>query len=262
MKILFLGDIVGSPGRNFLRNNLPRIREANHYDFVIANAENAAGGSGITEKTAREIFAAGVDVLTLGDHAFKKQDVQTVLNTMDVIRPLNYGEAVWGRGYSIKERQVSGSSSRVKIVVINLIGRVFMQPVDCPFKGVQELLGKIKEPQALIFVDMHAEATSEKLALGFMLSGKVSGVFGTHTHIPTADERILGGHTAYITDVGMVGSWDSILGRKKEDVLQRFLTNIPTCFNVAEQDVRAQGVEVEVDIETGKALKISRVEFK
>ncbi len=178
------------------------------------------------------------------------------MDTRDLIRPLNYGDLAYGRGYIIKE--VGG----VKIGIINLIGRVFMQPVDCPFKAVKSILEDVKREAKIIFVDMHAEATSEKVALGHFLSGKVSAVLGTHTHIPTADERIIDNFTAYISDVGMTGSFDSVIGREKHQVIERFITNMPVRFNLAQGDVRMQAVLVEVDEESGKALSIKRVEYR
>jgi len=256
VRILVIGDIVGKPARSYLKDILPSVRKDLGLNFIIANGENAAGGSSITLDTASDLFSAGIDVVTSGDHIFKKKESKEVLDTRDLIRPLNYGEFSAGRGYIIKE--ISG----VKIGVINLMGRVFMQPVDCPFKAVKNILEDVKKEARIIFVDMHAEATSEKLALGYFLSGKVSAVVGTHTHIPTADERIIDNFTAYITDVGMTGSFDSVLGREKHQVIERFTTNMPVRFNLAQGDVRMQAVLVEVDEESGKALSIERVEYK
>ena len=256
MKILFIGDIVGKPARNFLKEKLASLRQEEVIDCVIANGENAAGGSSITLDTAKEIFDAGVDIITTGDHAFKKKESRQALEEFDIVRPLNYGELAFGKGLLIKE--IAG----VKVAVINLVGRVFMQPVDCPFKTVRDVLEDVKKKAAIVIVDAHAEATSEKLALGYFLAGKVSAVIGTHTHIPTSDERIIDGHTAYITDVGMTGSFDSILGREKHQVIEHFLTNMPVRFNLAQGDVRIQGVMFEVDNDTGSALSIRRVEYK
>jgi len=252
MKILFIGDIVGKPARTYLANYLTAIKDDLDIEFVIANGENSAGGSSITIKTAKEIFESGVDIITTGDHIFKKKESREVLETMDVIRPLNYGNLAWGNGYIIKD----------KIAVVNLLGRVFMQPVDCPFKAVRGVLEEIKSRAKIVIVDMHAEATSEKLAMGYFLAGKVSAVLGTHTHIPTADERIIDDFTAYITDVGMTGSFDSVLGREKHQIIERFLTNMPVRFNLAQEDVRIQGVVVDIDEATGKAIGIERVEHK
>jgi len=253
LKILFLGDIVGKPARRYLQELIPKLRK--EYDFIIANGENAAGGSGLTEKTAQELFACGIDVLSGGDHTFKKREALAVLEREDVLRPLNFPPSTPGRGLLIKEK---GS---VKLAVVNLLGRVFLPPADCPFRTIDRVIPEIKKETPVIMVDFHAEATSEKLALGYFLAGKVSAVLGTHTHIPTADARIIDGYTAYITDVGMTGSFDSVLGRRKEDIIERFLTNLPQRFNLAEENVRAQGVVLEIDSSSGRALKIERVEF-
>jgi len=222
----------------------------------VANGENAAGGSGIFPDTAEDIFDAGVDVISTGDHVFRKKEAEEVLTKMDVLRPLNYGDLAVGKGYLIKE------SGGKKIGVINLIGRVFMQPLDCPFKAVKDILDDVKARARVVIVDMHAEATREKLAMGYFLAGKVSAVLGTHTHIPTADERIMDNFTAYITDTGMVGSCDSVLGREKSHIIERFVTNMPGRFHLAHGDVRLQGVVVDVDEDTGRAAAIKRVEYK
>jgi len=255
MRILFIGDIVGKPARAYLKEVLPGLRSEQKIDCVVANGENAAGGSSVTTDTVKQIFASGVDILTSGDHIFRKRDAKEVLETMEVIRPLNYGDLAWGRGWRIKE--VNGSS----VAVINLLGRIFMQPVDCPFKAVREVLERIRKETKTIIVDMHAEATSEKLAMGYFLAGKVTAVIGTHTHVPTADERIIDEATAYITDVGMTGSWDSVLGREKHQIIERFITNLPLRFNLAQGDVRMQGVVIEADSE-GRALSIERIETR
>ncbi|MEI8349307.1 MAG: TIGR00282 family metallophosphoesterase [Candidatus Omnitrophota bacterium] len=254
VKLLFIGDIVGKPARLYLKELLPSLRESIGLDVIIANGENAAGGSSLTIATAKDLFAAGIDMLTTGDHIFKKQEAREVLETMDVIRPLNYGDLAFGRGYMVKE--VNGK----KIGIINLLGRVFMQPAECPFRAAKAILDDIRSKAKIILVDIHAEATSEKLALGYFLAGKVSAVVGTHTHIPTADERIIDNFSAYITDVGMTGSFDSVLGREKHQIIERFVTNMPVRFNLAEGDVRMQGVIIEVDEATGRAFSIKRVE--
>jgi len=256
MKILFIGDVVGKPARIYLKEFLPSLREKLNLDFIIANGENAAGGSSITRDTARDLFSSGIEVVTTGDHIFKKKESREVLENFDVVRPLNYGNLAAGRGYLIKT--IKG----IKVGVINLLGRVFMQPVDCPFKAVEGILEDVKKEAKIIVVDMHAEATSEKLAIVHFLSGKVSAVMGTHTHIPTADERIIDNYTAYITDTGMTGSFDSILGRQKQQIIERFVTNMPVRFDLAQGDVRIQGVLIEIDQATGKALSIERVEYR
>jgi hypothetical protein len=256
MKILFVGDIVGKPARLYLKEFLPSLKSTLGIDFIVANGENAAGGSSITLDTAGDLFSSGIDAVTSGDHIFKKKESRQALESMDVLRPLNYGELAIGRGFLVKE--IKG----VKIGLINLMGRVFMQPIDCPFKAVKNVLEDIRKEAKVIIVDMHAEATSEKIALGYFLAGKVSAVIGTHTHVPTADERILDDFTAYITDVGMTGSFDSVLGREKYQIIERFVTNMPVRFNLAQGDIRLQGVLVEIDQATGRALEIKRVEYR
>jgi len=256
MKILFIGDIVGKPARLYLKEFLPGLKERENFDWVIANGENAAGGSGLTEKVAEELFLSGIDIITTGDHAFKKREILNILDRTDILRPLNYGELTKGKGVIVKEK------NNKKICVVNLLGRVFMEPVDCPFKAVSKILEDVLKKTRVIIVDMHAEATSEKLAMGYFLTQKVSAVIGTHTHIPTGDERVLDNFTAYITDIGMTGAFDSILGRRKEDIVERFLTNIPCRFNLADKDVRIQGVVLEIDENTGRSLSIKRVEYK
>ena len=256
MKVLFIGDIVGKPARLYLKEVIPKIRKELSLDFVIGNGENAAGGSSITFDTSKDLFDSGINVITSGDHIFKKKESREVLESKEVLRPLNYGDQAPGRGYTIIE------AGGKKIAVINLLGRVFMQPMDCPFNAIKKVLEDIRKTTKIIFVDMHAEATSEKLAMGYFLAGKVSAVVGTHTHIPTADERIIDESTAYITDLGMVGSCDSILGREKQQIIERFVTNLPVRFNLAQADLRLQGVLIEVDDLSGKALSIKRVEYK
>jgi len=255
IKILFAGDVVGSPARKFLQENLPRLRIERKLDAIIVNGENAAAGSGLTKDTAQEIFSAGVDLITTGDHIFKRKESREVLETMDVVRPLNQSVLAPGRGFMVK------SINGIKVGAVNLLGRVFMPPVDCPFQAVKNILENILKETPVVIVDMHAEATSEKLAMGFFLSGKVSAVLGTHTHIPTADERIIDG-TAYITDCGMTGSFDSVLGRDKAAIVEKFVTNLPVKFNLAQNDVRLQGVILDIDEKTGRALKIERIEVK
>jgi len=256
MKVLFIGDIVGKPARTYLKEFLPLLRKSLDLDFIIANGENAAGGSSITNDTAKDLFDAGIDVITTGDHIFKKKESRKVLEDFDCLRPLNYGELAAGNGYLITE--VNG----VKVAVVNLLGRVFMQPIDCPFKAIKDVLEDIRKEAKVIIVDIHAEATSEKLAMGYFLSGKVSAVIGTHTHIPTADQRIIDEFTAYITDVGMTGSFDSVLGREKHQIIERFVTNMPVRFNLAQGDVRIQGVLIEIDNDSGRALSIKRAEYR
>jgi len=256
MKILFIGDIVGAPGREAIKKLLPGLKKEYALNFVIANAENAAGGSGITPKVAEELFASGVDVLTSGDHIWKKREIFEIINQEGrILRPLNFPEGAPGSGFGIFK-----TSQGQKLGVININGRVFMEPLECPFKtslpAQEALAGETK----IIIVDIHAEATSEKIALGWYLDGKVSAVLGTHTHIQTADERILPQGTAYITDVGMTGPCDSVIGRRIEDVLSKFITSIPVRFEVASENVQLQAVVVDIDENTGKARSIIRVQ--
>jgi len=258
MKTLLIGDITGSPGRKILKEKLPTLRKEEQIDFIIANAENAAGGSGVTPSVADEIFSFGVDVITSGDHIWKKREVvEFISGEKRLLRPANYPDSTPGFGWGVFEA-ANGQS----VGVVNLLGRVFMQPIECPFKAATEAIGQIKEKTDIIFVDMHAEATSEKVAMGWHLNGLASCVFGTHTHVQTADEKILSQGTAYITDVGMTGPFDSVIGRKKEQILERFLTQMPTRFQMAEDDVQMHGALVEVDPETGRSSSIKRLQVK
>jgi 2',3'-cyclic-nucleotide 2'-phosphodiesterase len=255
MKILLIGDITGSPGRNILKENLKQIQQRESIGFTIANAENAAGGSGVTERIAGELFSYGIDVLTTGDHIWKKKEViEYIAREERLLRPANYPDSSPGFGCNVFKARTGEA-----IGVINLLGRVFMQAVDCPFRKAKECVEKLRKDTSIIFVDIHAEATSEKVAMGWFLDGLVSCVFGTHTHIQTADERLLHKQTAYITDIGMTGPIDSVIGRKKEHVLERFLTQMPVKFEMAEENARVHGAVVEVDIKTGHALSIKRV---
>lgn len=256
MKVLFLGDIVGSKARKLISEKLSDIIAEEQLDFVVANAENAAAGSGITEKIARELFSSGIDIITLGDHAYRKKDIYPHFSTMPLVRPLNISRKAVGNGFVIKEKKGK------KIAVVNLIGRVFMNPSDCPFHAIDDVLTDILKETKVIVVDIHAEATSEKVAMAHFLTQKVSAVLGTHTHIPTADERILNDHTAAITDVGMCGPCDSVIGRTKESIIDRFLTNMPKRFDLAENDIRLQGVIIEIDENSGRSSVIKRVEYR
>ncbi len=258
MKLLFIGDIVGKPGRTILRELLPRITKERGIDFVIANAENAAGGSGVTPPIAEELLASGIDVLTSGDHIWKKKEIQDYLDkNKRVLRPHNYPEGAPGSGARVFE-----SGNGEKIAVLNLIGRVFMQAVDCPFAVARKEIKKIRQETHNIFIDIHAEATSEKIALGWYLDGTVTGIFGSHTHVQTADEKVLPRGTAYITDAGMTGPFDSVIGRRKEEILERFITQMPTRFQMAEDDVRINGAIVTFDEKKGTASGIERLEEK
>ncbi|MDP8253108.1 MAG: TIGR00282 family metallophosphoesterase [Candidatus Kaelpia aquatica] len=258
MKILFIGDIVGSAGRRVIKEGLLKIREREGIDFVIANAENAAGGSGLTVRVVEELLSFNIDCLTSGDHIWSKKDILKVIDIEPrLLRPANYPSGVRGVGST-----VLSTKNGIKVGVLNLQGRVFMNPIECPFRVASFEIERIKQETDIIIVDIHAEATSEKQALGHWLDGKVSAVLGTHTHTQTADQRVLPQGTAYITDVGMTGPFESVLGRTIDSVLQRFLTSTPVRMDVAEDDLRIQGVIVEVDDSSAKASFIKRFEYK
>lgn len=254
LKILFIGDIVGQPGRRILKVLLKEIIENEKIDFVIANGENAAGGFGLTYEVCQELLALGIDVITLGNHTWDNRDIYNVLEReRRVIRPLNYPSGTPGEGFYITE-----TSKGDPIGVINLLGQVFLDSLCCPFRMAEEYLDHIHRKTKVVIVDIHAEATSEKMALGWYLDGKVTAVIGTHTHIPTADERILPKGTGYITDAGMTGPVDSVLGIKPELVITRFLTKRPVRFEVASGLIQLNGVVLEVN-ESGFTVKINRI---
>jgi len=258
MNILFIGDIVGRPGRDAVKQLLPGLKKKLGLDFVIANAENAAGGSGITRKVSEELFACGIDVLTSGDHIWKKPEIfELMKEEQRILRPLNFPPGAPGRGASIFK-----SGSGAKVGVVNVNGRVFMEALECPFRTAMAAVEELAKETKVIIVDIHAEATSEKMALGWYLDGRASAVLGTHTHIQTADEKLLPRGTAYITDAGMTGPYDSVIGRRKEDVLERFLTQVPVRFEVADGDIQLHGALVGVDEASGKAVSITRVQEK
>jgi len=258
MNILLIGDVVGQPGRDALRGLLPSIKNKYDIEFIIVNGENSAGGNGITPKTAEDIFTSGADVITSGDHIWKNKDIFPVMEKDPrILRPANYPDGAPGKGYSIYT-----SSRGNKIAVINLIGRVFMQAVDCPFKTATKILNEISSNTKNIIVDIHAEATSEKVAMGWHLDGKVSCVVGTHTHIPTRDGRILTKGTAYLTDLGMAGSQDSVIGVSKEAVLQRFITQLPVRFEPAKDDIWIHGAVVNIDTSSGISKSITMISEK
>ena len=255
MKILFIGDIVGKPGRLAVHELLPDIISHHRIDFVIANCENAAAGFGVTRDIVEELYSDEINVLTSGNHIWDKKEIREFVEDYEtLLRPANYpdGSPGWGS-------VVTPNSSGIHVGVINLMGRVFMKPLECPFRTAEREIEKIKNRANIIIIDFHAEATSEKEAIGLYLDGRVSAVVGTHTHVQTADETILPGGTAYITDVGMTGPFKSIIGIRKDDILERFLTQMPNKFNVAKDDVRLQGVVIDVDGESGKATGIERL---
>jgi metallophosphoesterase (TIGR00282 family) len=259
VKILFIGDIVGEPGRKAVKALLPALRGKLAVDFVVANGENSAGGSGITPKTAEEIFSAGVDAMTSGDHLWDQKEVMTLLmDEKRFLRPMNYPPDVPGRGGAIFE--IKSAKFQGIVAVLNFQGRTFMQPpVENPFLPAMAEVKKLRERTKIIFVDFHAEATSEKIAFARMLDGQVSAVVGTHTHVQTADEQIFPGGTAYLSDAGFTGPHESVLGREIEPVIKRFLTSMPQRFDVAKGRVLLQGALIELDETTGKALNIQRV---
>ncbi|MBI5144347.1 MAG: TIGR00282 family metallophosphoesterase [Candidatus Omnitrophica bacterium] len=258
MRILFIGDIVGEPGRRAAKELLPKLKRKESLDFVIANGENAAGGSGITPALADELFSCGIGVITSGDHIWKRKEIlERIESDRRILRPANYPKEAPGFGSTIVE-----SESGIAVGVINLIGRVFMQAVECPFRASKEEVDKLAGKARVIVVDMHAEATSEKIALGWFLDGLVSAIVGTHTHVQTADEKILPNGTAFITDAGMTGPFDSVIGRKKEQILTRFITQMPARFEMAEGDIQLHGVILDIDEKTGKANSIKRVQEK
>ena len=263
MRILFIGDIFGRPGRAIVRDRLPGLVKQHSVDLIIANGENAAAGFGITPPLVEELFELGIDVITTGNHIWDKREIIDYFEAADgnphsparrVLRPANYAPGTPGWG------MYEGSKNDVQYAVIDLQGRVFMASNDDPFRVADQLLKEIKAK--IVFVDIHAEATSEKMSLGWYLDGRVSAVVGTHTHVPTADERVLPNGTAYITDVGMTGPYDSVIGVNKEQILARFLNNMPARFEAASGDVRLCAVVVDCDEATGRARTIERLMVK
>lgn len=257
MRILLIGDVVGNGGVEYLRTHLGSIRNFYQIDFVVANGENAApSGKGITKVAAQTLYSCGVDVITMGNHTYNNRDVYELFDSgFPIVRPANLPPSAEGSGFTIDE--ING----VRIGVINLIGRVFMNAADCPFRTADEIIEKIKDKTDIIIVDFHAEATSEKIAMGFYLDGRVSAVFGTHTHIQTADEKILENKTAYITDAGMTGCYDSVLGIKKEIIIKKFVSCLPQRHEAASGAVTMCGIIVEADEKSGKATSVKRIQI-
>ncbi len=257
IRILFIGDVVGVTGRAMFQKHIDRIRETHTINAVVVNGENSAGGRGITSRIVRFFKHNNVDVITSGNHIWNKREIYSYLQEhKDLLRPANFPRNVPGVGVT------TFTCNNQEIAIINLQGRVFMRDlIDCPFRAAESILTYLKDKTKLIFVDFHAEATSEKMALAHFLDGKVSGVVGTHTHIQTADERILPGGTAYLTDLGMVGAFNGMLGMKKEPIIQHFLTQMPVKFSVDTSPPAIMcGVWIEVDTQTGKAIKIERIQ--
>ena len=257
MKILFIGDIVGKPGRRALHSFLRRSQDEHKVMLTIANGENSAGGFGITNSVADELFQSGIDVITTGNHVWDKREALTLLPKENrIIRPLNYPPGTPGVG-SVVVKAADGN----KVGILNAEGRVFMRPGDCPFRAVQSEIAAISDLTPILIVDFHAEATSEKLAMGWFLDGKASAVLGTHTHVQTADERVLPKGTAYITDVGMTGPSESVIGVKHDIVVRRFLTALPERFETAKNYPQFQAVVVDIDPANGRAKSIIRLNF-
>jgi 2',3'-cyclic-nucleotide 2'-phosphodiesterase len=256
MRVLFLGDVVGKPGRKAVVDAVPHLIATAGVDFAIANCENASGGVGVDPRAASDLLQAGVDVLTSGNHIWAKRDIVEYLRDSDVLlRPLNFAPSTPGRGVTVKR-----SRSGVDVGVVNLIGRVFMASYDCPFRAADAALESLRSRTRIVIVDMHAEATSEKVAMGWYLDGRVTAVLGSHTHVQTSDDRVLPEGTAYITDVGMCGPRDSVIGVKRDLVIQRFLTQMPTRFEVASGPALLQGALVDVDEGSGRARSITRIQ--
>ncbi|MBK8269469.1 MAG: TIGR00282 family metallophosphoesterase [Planctomycetes bacterium] len=256
LTILCIGDVVGRPGRSMVARAVPLLSKQHGIDCVIANVENAANGSGLTEPLYEKFLKYGVHLMTMGDHIYRKAEIMPVLQKSDrIVRPVNYPADSVGKEFAIYHLP-----NGLPVAVICVMGRLFMRPpCDCPFKAVDRVLARIPPDVKTIVVDVHAEATSEHIAMGWHLNGRVSVVFGTHTHVPTADECILDKGTAYITDLGMTGPYDSVLGRRKDRVLRSLITGLPTPFDVATDDARLSGILVKVDSDTGRASHIERV---
>jgi len=255
VNILFIGDIVGKPGRQAVSRELHRLVDRYNVDVVIANGENASGGFGITAESAKELFACGIHLFTSGNHIWDKKEALEYLKKEErIIRPANYPDGTPGKGSAVVT-----TPGGIKVGVINLEGRVFMNSLECPFRTADREIAALSESTKVILVDFHAEATSEKTSLGWYLDGRVSAVVGTHTHVQTADERLLTEGTAYITDAGMTGAFDSVIGVRKDEPIYKFLTQLPAKFEVAKKDLRLNGVVLTIDDTSGKALGIERV---
>lgn len=257
LRVLFIGDIVGRPGRRAVKELMPFLQEKYRPELIVANGENAAGGNGITEEIAQELYETGIDVLTMGNHVWDRKEVYSFIdNDKRIVRPANYPPGTPGQGYAVvKTKQDIG------VGIVNLAGRVFLPPLDCPFRMIDQILDSLKAKTPVVIVDFHAEATSEKMAFGWYLDGRVSAVIGTHTHIQTADERILPKGTGYITDVGMTGPRDSVLGVKVEQVINKFLTQRPTRFEVASGAVELDALFLEIEPKTGMTQAIERIQI-
>lgn len=255
LNVLFIADIVGKPGMDAVAGLLPGLKKSHHIDLCIANGENAEGGNGLTEVLARQLFSLGVDVITGGNHTWGNAQFRGYLDsTQKVLRPLNYPPAAPGRGSTVVM-----TARQIPVAVLNLQGRTFMYAIDCPFRTGHEEVDRLREKSRIIIVDFHAEATAEKAALAWYLDGSVSAIIGTHTHVQTADERILPRGTAFLTDVGMTGPHDSVIGMDPAVAIKRFTTVLPEKYRMASANIRLNGAVITIDTETGRALKISRV---
>ena len=258
MKVILIGDVVGKPGRKILAATLKKLKDEHEAEFVMANVENAAEGAGLVPKIGDEILSIGVDVMTSGNHIFdKKEVIGYIENQPRLLRPANYAPDAPGRGLWL-----GSTASGTQVAVINIQGRIFMPPTDCPFRTADRLLEEIGNRASVIIVDHHAEATSEKLAMGRYLDGRVSAVVGTHTHVQTADEQIQPGGTAYITDLGMTGPYDSVIGVESQLVVTRFVRGLPIRYQTASENPQLHGAVVEIDERTGKAVGIQRLQVK
>jgi metallophosphoesterase (TIGR00282 family) len=254
MKILMIGDVYGEPGRAALTKVLPKLRDQHRADFTVVNVENAAGGFGVTQPIADAILDLGVDVMTTGNHVWDKREIASyIVKENRLLRPANYPEGTPGAGF------ITVKAGPHRVTVINLMGRVFMHPIDCPFRKVEAILESAGAETPIRLVDFHCEATSESVAMGWWLDGKVSAVVGTHRHVQTADERVLPGGTAYITDLGMTGPTDGVIGVDREQILQRFLFQMPIRFETAKGPAKLHGVVITVDPDTGRASAIERL---
>ncbi len=255
IKVLCIGDVVGRPGRTLLSWAIPLLRKARGYDLVVVDAENIAGGSGLTPQIFNKLIRYGVDAVTLGDHCYRRQEIIPLLDgDHRLVRPANMPPGAAGKGWNVLTLE-----NGVKVGVGVLMGRLYMKPADCPFRAADEMVSRLRRETNVILVEMHAEATSEKVAMGWHLDGRVSAVFGTHTHVPTADAEVLPGGTAYITDLGMTGPYDSVLGRNKRKVIRSLISGMPNMYDIAEDDLRIGAMSVTIETTTGRATGVESI---
>ncbi len=259
MKILILGDVYGRPGRNIIKAKLPQLISEYQIDFTVVNGENASGGNGLTTKNAKELLNSPIDVITMGNHVWQQKELLETIDDFDqIIRPLNYPDPCPGKGYHIFTHELKNKAIK-KICVVNLSGQIFMPSLNCPFNTMIPIIDKLKMSSDLILIDFHAEATSEKIAFGYFMDGLASVVYGTHTHVQTADERILAGGTAYITDIGMTGPIDGVIGVDKQIIIENMITKRPNRFVTATGAVQINGIILEVNDLDNKVSKITRL---